>query len=232
MQPRNPRPPILGPRATTRERTSSWPAQLALGLALATVAACGEDGGSQVPDANRPIDAAKLIDAASGPTRAVAYINRDTGMPTENSDVDMGSGCAAPDVSDTQVNSDTGMTNRNVHIDACLFGAGGDMLDGQATFESSGVGSISACPDPDAIMGGANGPKTATSTDTDGDMRKDRCVQSGYQTKGTPGDNEFHARFNNDAGAGTQTVIFCFDASGDGCADETPKTTVTITWTE
>lgn len=200
---------------------------LGLVYVFATMAACGDDGGDSTPDA-RTVDAPP----SNTPTRAVAYINRDTGLPTENQDVAVNSSCAQPDTTDAQPISATGMVNRNVHVDACLFGASGmDELDGQATFESSGVGFISACPDPDAIMGGANGPKTATNSDTNMDMRNDRCVQSGYQVKNMAGDNEFHARFNNDTGAGTQTVTFCLDTNGNGCTDETVKSEITINWT-
>jgi Zn ribbon nucleic-acid-binding protein len=155
--------------------------------------------------------------------RASSYINRDTGMATENPDVEQGSNCANPDRSDNQQLSTTGTTNRNVHNDACLFAGSRETVstvDGPATFESTGVGVISACPDPDGA-----GPKTATLS---GDGK--RCHQTGYQEKGTPGDLEFHVRLNNSTTPGEQRVTFCSDPDTDGCADETVKQTITINW--
>lgn len=173
------------------------------------------------------------------PDRAVSYINPDAGAATANPDVDPNSSCFSPDRSDTQQLSDPGTANRNVHNDACFFGRssrdwGGDRrdrgsdekVDGPATYEATGVGFISACPDPDNA-----GPKVAILSDTNGDGRNDRCFQSGYQEKGTAGDKEFHARLNNDSTTGTQTVVWCYDPDQDGCSDEYIKDTITINWT-
>lgn len=159
---------------------------------------------------------------------AASYINRDTGMPTENSDVNFYSSCRSPDREDYQALSDKGTTNRNVHNDACLFYgrySDGRPFDGPVSFDASGVGVISACPDPDGA-----GPKTAVLTDRNGDGRKDRCRQSGYQTKGTAGDLEYHVRLNNDSTPGDQYVTFCYDKNGNGCADESIKKTIVIHW--
>lgn len=185
---------------------------LALALSLAVLAACeGDSTGS-----NR------------GPV-AASYINPDLGAATANPDVAANSECETPDQEDTQRLSDAGAANRNVHNDACLFTdrAMTTKLDGPATFESSGAGFISACPDPDAA-----GAKTATLTDTNGDGRNDRCTQGGFQARGIDGDGEFHARLNNNTTAGLQTVVFCSDANLNGCADESVKQTIRITWTQ
>lgn len=95
-------------------------------------------------------------------------------------------------------------------------------VDGPATYESKGVGFISACPDPD----GAGAKIAILSAD------KKRCFQSGYQEKGIAGDQEFHARLNNDSAPGMQTVVWCYDANRNGCSDEYIKDTITITWTQ
>jgi len=94
-----------------------------------------------------------------------------------------------------------------------------------ATFQSTGVGNISACPDPDGA-----GPKTAVLSETNGDGRMDRCTQSGYQSKGTVGDTEYHARLNNSSTPGTQNVQFCFDPEANGCADSNVSSRITINW--
>lgn len=169
------------------------------------------------------------------PDRAVSYINPDTGTATVNPDVDPNSSCFAPDRADTQKLSDAGTANRNVHNDACFFGrsssywGGGSgsstKLDAPATFESRGVGVISACPDPDGA-----GPKFAVLKDTNGDGRKDFCFQSGYQEKGIAGDMEFHARMNNTTTTGTQTVTWCYDQDQNGCSDEYVKDKIQINW--
>ena len=175
-------------------------------------------------------------DRANRPDRAVSYINPDTGAATANPDVDPNSSCFSPDRADTQKLSDPNTTNRNVHNDACFFGrsysgwgsygGGSDQkVDGPATYESQGVGLISACPDPDGT-----GPKVAILSDTNGDGRNDRCFQSGYQEKGIAGDNEFHARLNNTTVAGTQTVTWCYDPNKNGCADEYIKDKIVINW--
>jgi len=165
------------------------------------------------------------------PNRAVSYINPDTGSATANPDVDPNSSCFSPDQYDRQQLSSAGTTTRNVHNDACFFGGrswswsgyGGsqEKVDGPATFESYGVGIISACPDPDNA-----GPKVAILS-----ADKKRCFQSGYQEKGIAGDKEFHARLNNDSTPGDQTVVWCYDPDRDGCSDEYRlRSTIKINW--
>ena len=159
---------------------------------------------------------------------ASSYINPDTGTATANPDVAAASDCAASDQADVQQLSTTGTTNRNVHNDACLFvGSQVDTstFDGRASFDSSGVGSISACPDPDGA-----GPKTATLTDQNGDGRMDLCRLTGYQSTGATGDGEYHARMNNTDTVGDQVVVFCYDNDRNGCTDETVTSRTTITW--
>lgn len=158
--------------------------------------------------------------------RASSYINPDTGAATANPDVDPGSNCFRPDQYDMQQFSDPGTANRNVHNDACFLDRNGNKLDGPASFQSSGVGFISACPDPDNA-----GPKVAILSDRNGDGRNDLCFQSGYQQKGMAGDLEFHARLNNNTGmAGTQYVTWCSDSDRDGCDDERLKSSIRIDW--
>ncbi len=185
---------------------------LALTLSLPFVAACDNDS----TGSNR------------GPV-AASYINPDAGIVTANPDVAANSECETPDQEDNQRLSDAGAVNRNVHNDACLFTDRtlATKLEGPATFESTGVGFINACPDPDGT-----GPRTATLTDTNGDGRNDRCTQTGSQARGTAGDQEFHARLNNSTTPGTQTVVFCSDADLNGCADETVTDTIRITWVQ
>jgi hypothetical protein len=169
-----------------------------------------------------------LVAGGGGPAAAqvaptpASYINPDTGAPTENADVDPASECETPDQADTQTVGDEATGAGNVHNDACLFDAQGIDVDAQVAFEASGVGVISACPDPDGA-----GPKTAT-------LSPDRqlCVQSGFETGGTNGpvgDGEYHARLVS-ATAGTQTVDFCADPEGNGCADADAVDTIVITW--
>ena len=112
----------------------------------------------------------------------------------------------------------------NVHNDACLFDDQGIDVDAQVAFEASGVGVISACPDPDGA-----GPKTAA-------LSPDRqlCVQSGFETGGTngaAGDGEYHARLVS-ATDGTQTVVFCADPEANGCADAATTDTIVVTWVQ
>ena len=159
--------------------------------------------------------------------RAASYINPDNGMPTENPDVRDNSSCARPDQKDRQQLSDPGQTNRNVHNDACFLDGKGQKKNGPASFQSSGAGYISACPDPDG-----DGPQYATLSDSDRDGRMDLCFQSSYQETGKPGDFEFHARMNNDSKPGTQYVVWCADADRDGCRDERVKDDIRIEWTK
>ena len=160
-----------------------------------------------------------------GSGRASSYINGDAGV---NADVDPNSSCYRPDQYDKQMFSDpasTGPGNRNVHNDACFLDSNGNKLNGPASFESSGVGFISACPDPDGA-----GPQTARLTDKNGDNRKDLCFQSAFQTRGIAGDSEFHARMNNTSMPGTQYVTWCSDRNADGCSDEWNKSSIRIDW--
>ena len=117
-----------------------------------------------------------------------------------------------------------------MHSDACFFGRWGndsgsvaDTVDGPASFESFGVGLISAFPDPDNA-----GPKVAILS-----ADRKRCFQSGFQEKGVAGDTEFHARLNNRTdlgGPGTQRVVWCYDPENNGCSASRVKSTVTVTW--
>ncbi|SFT35730.1 hypothetical protein SAMN05660657_00383 [Geodermatophilus amargosae] len=157
--------------------------------------------------------------------RAASYINRDTGAATENPDVDRGSSCANPDHRDQQRLSDPGTANRNVHNDACFLDDRGQKVNGPASFQSSGVGFISACPDPDGT-----GPQYSRLSDTNGDGRNDLCFQSSYQMTGAAGDLEFHARLNNTTMPGVQHVVWCADADANGCRDERVKDGIRIHW--
>ncbi len=157
--------------------------------------------------------------------RAASYINPDTGAATENPDVNRGSSCANPDQHDRQKLSNPGTANRNVHNDACFLDRKGQKVNGPASFQSSGVGSISACPDPDGT-----GPQYSRLTDTNGDSRNDLCFQSSYQMTGAAGDLEFHARFNNTSMPGAQYVVWCADADANGCRDEWVKDAIKIDW--
>jgi hypothetical protein len=175
--------------------------------------------------------------AISGPAtanhvaRATAYVRGDAGLPTFNPDVNPNSNCATPDYADIQTLSGAGATANNVHIDACVFGpdagrsATQSDVDVPTTFELSGVGTFSACPDPDGA-----GPKTAVRHDHDGDGNFEHCHLSGYQSTGT-GALEYHARVNNSTQAGQSRVLFCYDPDQDGCLDEAFRNQVAIGWT-
>ena len=156
---------------------------------------------------------------------AAAYINRDTGAVTENSNIGVWSSCRRPDRYDeVQLVSPAGTVTNNVHIDACLFDATGKRLNDGATYESYGVGYISACPDPDT-----DGPKTSTLSPGPTGNPNTRCIQTGFQSKGTPGDREFHARVNSFK-QGQQFVVWCYDENLNGCADEKIQDAVVIYW--
>lgn len=169
--------------------------------------------------------AATAVGSNTAAVRASSYINRDTGMPTENPDVNIPSNCTSPDPADVQVLSPAGTAVNNVHNDACLFAADGSVADGPATFESFGVGGISACPDPDL-----GGPRTAVAHDHNGDGRNEHCHLSGYQLRNAPGDFEYHARLNNTTTPGQQRVLFCADPDTDGCLDERIVAQVAVGW--
>ncbi|MCY7372119.1 MAG: hypothetical protein LH461_00215 [Spirochaetaceae bacterium] len=142
-----------------------------------------------------------------------------------NPDVDPNSSCYNPDQRDDQRLSDPGTTNRNVHNDACFLDDRGNKINGPASFQSSGVGFISACPDPDGA-----GPEFSVLSDKNGDGRNDLCFQAAYQTRGTAGDFEFHARLNNTSMTGSQYVVWCTDADRNGCRDEDVKDDIKIEW--
>ena len=161
------------------------------------------------------------------PARAVSYINPDIGLGTANRDVDPGSECGSPDIVDLQTVGST-----NVHVDACLFtseaprDADESDVDVPASFQSLGVGFITACPDPDV----PNAGKTSRLSDTDGDGRNDLCTQSGYQNKpNMDGNEEYHARMNSTTPGG-QVVLFCHDPDADGCFDERVLSATVIVW--
>ncbi len=206
---------------------------LGAALVLMILAACGQAPVELTPE------------YGSGDSlKAVSYINGDAGV---NADVNANSSCFNPDRYDRQRLSDPASGNpgnRNVHNDACFFrdssyGGYGNVStqshyggynsdekqDAPASFQSTGVGYISACSDPDGA-----GPKLAIFQDRNGDGRKDFCFQSGYQEKGIAGDKEFHARMNNSSTPGTQNVVWCKDDDRNGCSDENVKDRITIEW--
>ena len=168
---------------------------------------------------------------AGVPVRASAYVRNDAGLATFNPDVNPGSNCATPDSDDVQPLSSPGTVNRNVHVDACLFTSGAAAgatvsdVDVPATFELFGVGTFSACPDPDGT-----GPKTAVRHDHNGDGAFEHCHLSGFQSTGT-GALEYHARVNNTTTPGQTRVLFCADPGQDGCLDEGVVSQVAIGWT-
>ena len=149
---------------------------------------------------------------------AFSYINPDTGLATENPNVDENSECETPDQSDTQQVSPAASTANNVHNDACLFKKG-QPVDTAVSFElaAGSVGVFSACPDPDGA-----GSKTATNSGT-------RCYLTGYQETGMAGDEEYHARINSQV-AGESTVTFCADANNNGCGDAKENDRINVTW--
>lgn len=167
-------------------------------------------------------------DPGPGAFRAASYINPDAGA---NPNVDPNSSCSRPDRYDRQrvsTRASGNPGNRNVHNDACFLDMNGNKADGPASFQSYGVGYISACPDPDGA-----GAKYAILRDTNGDGRNDLCFQSGYQEMVLPtaaGEQEFHARMNNVSTEGKQRVVWCSDADADGCSDENVKSAITIYW--
>ena len=184
-----------------------------------------------------------IAGATNGPAVARSYINPDTGMATENKTVNDNSSCEYPDRKDRQRLSDEGETNKNVHNDACIFTRAGKPFDGPVTFKSRGVGTISACPDPDqGTLPVQNGPKVAFTHDHNKDGRIDHCHQSGYQSKDAAGDEEYHIRLNNDSEPGKQIVTFCYDPDQNptaaqnrqpdrhGCNDEMVKDRIVIRW--
>ena len=158
---------------------------------------------------------------------AVSYINGDGG---KNADVDPDSSCFNPDQYDMQAFSSAASGNpgdNNVHNDACFLDRDGNKVgDGiGASFQSSGTGYISACPDPDGA-----GPEFAVLRDLNGDGRNDSCFQSSYQEKNAAGDDEYHARLNNTGMAGEQQVKWGVDRDGDGRIDDRNDDDIKIDW--
>ncbi|MBC7680398.1 MAG: hypothetical protein H7233_15635 [Pseudorhodobacter sp.] len=176
--------------------------------------------------------------------KAASYINNDRGTATNNVDVNDNSSCFAPDQYDMQKFSDAGTANRNVHNDACFLDSNGNKVGRGigATYEARGVGFISACPDPDltpatATRAATNGPEFSKLTDTNGDGRMDRCVQSSYQDRNqvgvndAAGDFEYHARVNdNNAMAGDQDVKWGLDRELDGLDYRGINDSIKVTW--
>ncbi|MDQ3627339.1 MAG: hypothetical protein M3419_00650 [Actinomycetota bacterium] len=183
----------------------------------ATGALASHDGGGWNDDGD---------DGGQGAFRAASYVNGDAGA---NPNVDPNSSCFSPDQYDRQrisTKASGNPGNRNVHNDACFLDMNGNKADGPASFQSFGAGYISACPDPDGP-----GEKYSVPSDTDGDG-DDLCFQSGYQETGAPGDDEFHARMNNNSGSGRQRVVCDADADADGCDDEDVSDTIRIRWVD
>lgn len=168
------------------------------------------------PDAPSPPD---QPGQGGAPARqAVSYFN-----PEGNAGVDAGSSCATPDRFDTQsvTRFDDGSTN--VQLSGCLLGTRDDTssrVDATASFETTGVGGLYACPDPDG-----EGPKTSVATDTDGDGLDNRCTLSGYEAASS----EYPVQLLSEI-VGTQVVLFCADANADGCADERVRSRAEINW--
>ena len=160
-----------------------------------------------------PVLLVSPVSAQESAPRPVAYINPDKGMPTENANVVASSECESPVQSDTQPLGNEGDGTGNVHVDACLFDASGTRVDTQAAFTVSGVGTISGCPDPDK-----EGPQTST-------KMGNTCLLSNFEAA----NSEYHVRVVS-ATAGQQTVDFCADPEGNGCADAATTSTVRVTW--
>ena len=159
--------------------------------------------------------------------QAVSYINGDGGT---NADVAPNSSCYNPDQYDMQAFSSAASGNpgnNNVHNDACFLDDRGNKVgDGiGASYQSSGTGYISACPDPDGA-----GPEFSRLRDLNGDGRNDSCFQSSYQEKGTAGDLEYHARVNNTGDKGEQQVTWGRDKDGDGRIDSRDDDDIKIDW--
>ncbi len=161
--------------------------------------------------------------------KAVSYINGDAG---KNADVDPNSSCFRPDQYDMQAFSSAASGNpgnNNVHNDACFLDDRGNKV-GQgigASFQSSGTGYISACPDPDGA-----GPEFSRLRDLNGDGRNDSCFQSSYQDNPNlaAGDDEYHARVNNTGMAGDQEVKWGMDRDADGRIDSRDDDDIKVTW--
>ncbi len=159
--------------------------------------------------------------------KTVSYINGDAG---KNADVNANSSCYNPDQYDMQAFSSAASGNpgnNNVHNDACFLDGNGNKVGKNigATFQASGTGYISACPDPDGA-----GPAIARTKDLNNDGRIDSCFQSSYQEKNAAGDFEYHARVNNTGMAGGQQVAWGKDADGDGRIDGYDADSIKVDW--
>ena len=162
-----------------------------------------------------------------GGLKAVSYINGDAG---KNADVDPNSSCYRPDQYDMQAFSSAvsgNPGNNNVHNDACFLDGSGNKVGKNigATFQASGTGYISACPDPDGA-----GPAIRILRDLNGDGRNDSCYQSSYQEKGIAGDFEYHNRVNNTGMAGSQDVKWGMDSDADGRIDGYNNASIKVNW--
>ena len=164
-----------------------------------------------------------------GNLRTVSYINGDAG---KNADVDPNSSCYRPDQYDMQAFSSAASGNpgdRNVHNDACFLDDRGNKIGKNigASFQASGTGYISACPDPDGA-----GPAIRILRDLNGDGRMDSCFQSSYQENPAlaAGNFEYHARVNNTGMAGTQIVKWGMDRDGDGRIDSRDDDSIQVDW--
>ena len=165
----------------------------------------------------------------SGGLKTVSYINGDAG---KNADVDPNSSCFRPDQYDMQAFSSAASGNpgnNNVHNDACFLDDRGNKVGKNigATFQSSGTGYISACPDPDGA-----GPAIRILRDLNGDGRNDSCFQSSYQENPAlaAGNFEYHARVNNTGMAGSQDVKWGMDRDADGRIDDRNDDSVKVDW--
>ena len=161
--------------------------------------------------------------------RAASYINGDAGR---NADVDPNSSCYRPDQYDMQKFSSAASGNpgdNNVHNDACFLDRNGNKVGKNigATFQASGTGYISACPDPDGA-----GPAIRTLRDLNGDGRNDSCFQSSFQENPAlaAGNFEYHARINNTGMVGSQQVKWGTDRDGDGRIDGYDVDSVKVDW--
>ncbi len=172
---------------------------------------------------NRPDDQEQPDQDQKKARRAVSYISADTDLPTVNPNVDSDSSCDNPDKFDTQKVSSFSDGSSNVRIAGCLLGSrddNSDRIDTTGSYETSGVGGIYSCPDPDG-----GGPKTSAATDTDGDGLNDRCTLGGFD----PDTLEYQVRLLSEV-SGNQIVVFCADANANGCADERVKSRAEINW--
>ena len=164
-----------------------------------------------------------------GNLKTVSYINGDAG---KNADVDPNSSCYRPDQYDMQKFSSAASGNpgdNNVHNDACFLDGNGNKVGKNigASFQSTGTGYISACPDPDGA-----GPAFRVLRDLNGDGRNDSCFQSSYQENPAlaAGNFEYHARVNNTGMAGSQQVKWGRDNDGDGRIDGWDADDIKVDW--